>query len=75
MIDPVRRPAHDATHRHVSCPEDHNRSGKFSSTLAAWMSRGSAIRANYAGGEDHEDPEPEPIKASAPIIAPDVSKT
>lgn len=74
MVDPVRGTSNEPVRAAPATAGDRERSDKFSSTLAAWMSRGSAIRANYAGGEEHEDPEPEPIKASAPIIAPDVSK-
>ena len=48
---------------------------KFSSTLAAWMSRASAIKPNYAAAEEGEDHDPEPIKASAPIVVADPSKT
>ena len=50
------------------------RAEKFSSTLAAWMSRASAIKPNYAAAEEGEDHEPEPIKASAPIVVVDASK-
>lgn len=72
MINPVRSSSNDQMRAEAA--GDRGRADKFSSTLAAWMSRGSAIRANYAVSEEHEDPEPEPIKASAPIIAPDVAK-
>ena len=77
MVDPVNglrssavpaTPAHDPAH-------GSERARKFSSTLAAWMSRTSGLRTDHSAGDDHETPDPEPIKASAPIILAGPAKT
>ncbi len=70
MVDPVsgvRSPSPTATQ---AAEPAHNpeRARKFSSTLAAWMSRSSGLRTDHTGGDEHETPDPEPIKASAPIV-------
>ena len=71
MTSPIRT----TTREHpVAQPDSLDRIGtpkraeQFSGTLAAWLTRLPSVKADFAGDDEAETRDPEPIKVSAPIV-------